>query len=444
MKAVAILISITASMASGQSTGPTARDVEAAFTRQALKPLWPGFHPDSVARAIYEGQSTWLFHHPRPPAGFRKATEGDAWVYPGRHPEVNANRGILLDSIWTGTLLLDPAVSAEINAGVLIHETFHTFQNRRHRDWVANEVALFEYPVADTSALASRRLETAALRHALAARVSSESACWAAVALEHRAERYASMPESAAQYERASELNEGIADHIEHRATGDTLTDRLPGSEYAPDEFRLRSYASGSALARLLDRFRPGWPSELESRTQPLDSLLLTALPSKPRQCGLPAAMRDSAWERARRDILQLAKDRERKLGEFQSAAGWTLVVNAPAMAPLFPQQFDPLNVLNLGNGRVLHTRHVRMGNDAGFVEAFGRAALTESSARHPLFEGVHMVRITGLAREPVLTRAGDVVRLEMDGIRLEFRHAQVHRGAHVIQFNVGARDPFP
>jgi hypothetical protein len=84
------------------------------------------------------------------------------------------------------------------------------------------------------------------------------------------------------------------------------------------------------------------------------------------------------------------------------------------------------------------------MGNDAGFVEAFGRAALTESSARHPLFEGVHTIRITGLAREPVVTQAGDVVRLEMDGIRLEFRHAQVNRGAHVIQFNVGARDPFP
>jgi hypothetical protein len=84
--------------------------------------------------------------------------------------------------------------------------------------------------------------------------------------------------------------------------------------------------------------------------------------------------MRDRAWSLARQDILQLAKDRERKLSEFHSAAGWTLVVNAPASAPLFPQPFDPLNVLNLGNGRVLYTRHVRMGNDAGFVEAFGCA----------------------------------------------------------------------
>jgi hypothetical protein len=385
-----------------------------------------------------------LFRHPRPPAGFRKAAEDDAWVYPGRHPEVSANRGILLDSVWTGTLLLNPAVSAEINAGVLIHETFHTFENRRHPDWIANEVALFEYPVADTSALASRRLETEALRRALATRIPTESACWAAIALGHRAERYARMPESAAQYERVSELNEGIADHVEHRATGDTLTDRFPPNEYAPDESRLRSYASGSALARLLDRFRPGWPSDLESRTQALDSLLLGAVSSPQPSCALPATMRDRAFSLARHDILQLAEDRERKLSEFRSAAGWTFVVNAPASAPLFPHQFDPLNVLNLGNGRVLHTRHVRMGNDAGFVEAFGRDALTESSARHPMFEGVHTVHVSGIPREPVVTRAGDVVRLEMDGIRLEFRHARVNRGERVIEFNVGSRDLVP
>jgi hypothetical protein len=69
---------------------------------------------------------------------------------------------------------------------------------------------------------------------------------------------------------------------------------------------------------------------------------------------------------------------------------------------------------------------------------------LTESSARHPLFEGVHTVHVSSIPREPVVTRAGDVVRLEMDGIRLEFRHARVNRGERVIQFNVGGSGPGP
>jgi hypothetical protein len=241
------------------------------------------------------------------------------------------------------------------------------------------------------------------------------------------------MPASAAGYERASELNEGIADYVEHRATGDTLADRFPRGEWAPDAFRLRSYTSGYALARLLDRHRPDWQHQLEQRTQPLDSLLATALPEGGTRCSPSASERVRAFEVARQDIEKLATDRAAWLTEFAASAGWTLVVHAGPNSPLFPQQFDPLNVQNLGSGRVLHTRHARMGNEAGFVEAFGRSALTEAAGQHPLFQGVRTVRISGIASEPPLIQTGDIIRIESDGIKLEVRGARVERSNRTL-----------
>lgn len=146
--------------------------------------LWPGFEPLAIPLAIYDGDRTYLFRHPAPPDGFVTVEQDDhqAHVWDGRHPAVTANTSIELGDRTIATLILDlPDGDRSLSdlAAVALHEAFHVFQRERHPGWQANEADLFVYPTTDTERLALRRLETEALRRALAAPDSTESACWA-------------------------------------------------------------------------------------------------------------------------------------------------------------------------------------------------------------------------------------------------------------------------
>jgi hypothetical protein len=56
---------------------------------------------------------------------------------------------------------------------------------------------------------------------------------------------------------------------------------------------------------------------------------------------------------------------------------GLTPVVEAPG-SPLFRPGFDPLNVQVFRPGELLHTRWLRLGNQAGTVAVFGYVSLSE------------------------------------------------------------------
>src|ERR1044071_3492805 len=51
--------------------------------------LWPGFDPRSIPLAVYAGERTYLFRHPKPPAEFVKGG-GDTFVFAGRPPSMSA------------------------------------------------------------------------------------------------------------------------------------------------------------------------------------------------------------------------------------------------------------------------------------------------------------------------------------------------------------------
>ena len=401
--------------------------------RMAARDLWPGFDPRTMPVAVFDGRRTWLFRHPSAPEGFEADSEHPGVrIFPGRHPSVTANTSTSLGGIQTAVLVLDsPRASRTAFAAVLVHESFHVFQTRRHPAWTANEVELFTYPADDAAALAWRRLETVALRRALAAAGGAASACWTREALGARARRFARLPPGAVAYERGIELLEGLAEYVESRARNVPAPVAFPRGEYPADAVRQRGYTVGLAFARLLDRFAPAWREDLERRDSTnLDSLLGVAVRVRAdaaASCAFGAAAVESARRDAEKDVAALREERAALRRAFLALRGWTLIIEAEH-PPLYPEGFDPLNVRRLSDGEVLHTRWLKLGGPAGMVEVMGRAALTRAAGTHPIFEGVRSLTVAGLPGEPAVTEAEGRVTIVAEGVRASLVGATVER----------------
>lgn len=409
--------------------------IVAEFDRMAGQPLWPGFDPKRIPLAFWDGERTILVRHPSPPPEFRQ--EGERWVVRGRNPALRANTSAPIGGVLTATLLLDPGKPPEPArwAAVLMHEAFHVFQREKHPAWHGNEADLFLYPVDDPGALALRRLESEALRRALAAKDREGSACWAGKALAFRNERFGKIRASAAAYERGTELNEGLASFVEARALGDTAGPAIPEGEYPAEDVRGRAYDIGQALAVLLERFDPAWKDALESgKAASLDEMLSSALAGTPGgSCGFPEKEIEAAGEKAKADAGRIAQDRRERREAFFARPGWTLEIVAGSQ-PLFPSGFDPLNVSSLGNGEILHSRFLRLGDGDSNVEVFDHESLTEAMGAHPLFNGVRKVIVTGLAAEPKIRQEDGATILETEGVTAALKGAKVERSEKTVR----------
>ncbi len=400
--------------------------------------LWPGFDPSKIPLAIFDGERTFLFRHPHPPAEFVPvAGLPETRVAPGQHALVRANTSTSLGGVRTATVLLDRAGKQPIreSAVLAVHEAFHVFQAERHPKWGGNEADLFTYPIDDPALLQLSRLEAESLRRALAAGDRRGSACWAAAALELRRRRFASLGESGATYERGTELKEGLARLVESRARGKSSEPVIPENDFAPGDVRSRSYAIGHSLGVLLDRFAPGWDAGLErTGEKTLDGLLERALANEPagRPCRLPARETAGALDRAKRSVELARLTRAAIRDDFFARPGWRIVFVA-ASEPLSPQGFDPLNVERLGPGEVLHTRWVKLKNSAGALEVLDARAVTESAGTHPLFEGVRRATVTGLGEEPEVRETPKGVTLKAAGVSAEFAGARLERTGRTI-----------
>jgi len=412
-----------------QAPKVTAADVLAEFDRLAAMPLWPGFDPRQTPLAIYDGGRTILVRHPSPPAEFKP--EGDLRVFPGQHPEMRANTSIDLGGVKTATLILDPSKprSAREWASVMIHETFHVFQRQRHPKWAGNEAELFVYPMDDAGLLASRRLETEALRRALAAKETGEALCWTGWALDARQDRFGKMSAGAVGYERGTELNEGLANFVEKLSLGKTGGPELPADGYGAGDVRSRAYSIGFAEAALLDRFDPSWRKALEAgRDSSLDEMLARTTAGKPvSSCGFKPEERTAASARAQEDVRKLAGERRSLREAFLGRPGWKLEI--VSRSPLSPQGFDPMNVVLVARGEILHRRFVKLGSDAGTVEVLDREALTRGAGEHPLFNGVGDLQVTGLPGEPKTRQDGDFLVIEAPGVNARFKGAHAEKG---------------
>jgi hypothetical protein len=445
----AVLLALSPPVAAQDTTGAPAIELE--LDRIAGEGvLWPGFDPLAIPLAIYDGQQTWLFRHPHPPTEFEPVAGASpsTRAFPGRYSAVTANTSAEIGGIMSATLLFDATRNQRPPlelAAVALHEAFHVFQRSHHTGWSGNEGDLLVYPVANADLLAARRLESEALGRALANVEDAGAACWARVALSYRQERFAAMDSAFVAYERLTELNEGLAAYIQLRATGGS-TVTIPADEFLPEAVRYRTYFTGPAWALLLDRLSPGWQQALEaSDRQSLDGLLAAALngPNAPATvpCGFTPVQVGAAKRDARIDAAAVQEGWAKRQRTFEMLAGWRVVIQSAPGQPLWPQGFDPLNIDRVDGG-LIHTRFLKLGNDAGQMTALDESdgdieARTAGIGPHPIFNGISWVEVV-LAARPVVTRAEGSTTIRGPGFMAEFKNATVDEGGRdiLVQMN--------
>ncbi len=429
--AVALCIgSPTVSVQEISQDGPASFAVAVAQTVDSLagEEIWPGFDARRVPLAIYDGTNTYLFRHPTPPDGFVMLDSGGVFVYAGRHEAMRANTHTMLGDVSTATVLSVGGSERDARAlgGVAIHEAFHVFQRKRYPDWSANEVDLMVYPVEDAALLALRRMETEAIRRAFANdEGGSRAACWVNTALRWRTARYSRLAAPFVDYERGIALIEGMARYVQNRSLGSGRPE-VPRNGFAPANIRARQYVVGQAMAVLLDRFSPGWIDGLRGDGMvSLDSILTGALlRTEQRTCDLTHDEQSDIEQKAARDVRAHIAFRDAEETRFRDQVGWTLVVIAADGEPLWPQGFDPLNVLRTDTNDVLHQRWLKAGNDAGTIEILDRASLTTGAGTHPLFNGIAKIVVTGLHAEPTQRERDGEVNISATGVTGTFRAA--------------------
>lgn len=387
------------------------RPVFAEFDRMAASGIWPGFDARKFPVAVYDGERTWLRHHPSPPATYH--ADGDLFVAPGQDSAIVANTAAELGGVLTATMIIEAhsTRTAVENAALLMHECFHVYQRESHPKWQGNEAVLFTYPIEDAESAALAALEINALRRASA----GDAKCWASRFTAIRKKRFARLPAEAVEYERGTELNEGLAQYIQDRALG-----RRPSLErpFGPADVRNRAYVSGEGIALLLDQLRPGWKPEVVAS---LDELL----PDGVSKCDFTDAERDAELAQARRAVAAVLTHRKESIKEFESAAGWRVQVIADG-DPLRLGGFDPINVERLGGTKVLHTRFFKIANSHGSAEALNHRSVTGGVGPHPLFGGIREWTIL-VDSQPTVKSEGGSVDVNAPGLTLHFDDATVN-----------------
>jgi hypothetical protein len=398
--------------------------------------LWPGFDPRTIPLAVFDGERTYLFRHPAPPEEFIPVdgAEGVRLVY-GRHEAVQADASCEIGGVRTAALCLDPTQplpDALDLAAAAVEEGFRVHQRALHPDWTPNETHLVTHPVDSAEMLALSRLENEALRRALTGGEAETSECWARLALAMRAQRYERMDPASVACERAVELEDGLTAYVEMRAAGRRMVD-LPAEGFGPNEMRRRAHLTGWALALVLDRVLPGWPSAFEANgVTTLDEVLSAAL-GEGKPCAFDAELLIATKKRAHADVAALAGERGRRLAAFQDRPGTRLVVETGGGEPLWPADDETLDAERMGATRVLHTRGLKLENGAGRIEVAGPQALTDGVGTYPLFRGVRRIELTGLLR-PEVSEVDGKVSVAAPGVALEFSGAKVVRDGELIR----------
>lgn len=393
--------------------------------------LWPGYDPLVVPLAVFDGKNTFLFRHLAPPEEF--TYDGGLWIFEGRHPSVTANSSAMIGGMNTATVMLEtlpPKSPPEIQAALVAHEGFHVFQGTTGRNWGANEVDLFTYPFDDARLLTLRRLETEALRRAFESAEREATEAWTLCALKLRDERFALLDSASQAYERGIETMEGTANYVQCLVEG-RKRPSLPEGGFNAEDVRNRAYEIGTAWAFLLDQFSPAWRKAFGADdTLFLDAMLAGALRDNT-QPDKPGAFTDSEIAEIKKtvqlDVKEVIERRTMRRAEFESIPGWRIVVEADELSPLWPQLFDPLNVY-IVEGGVLHSRHIKVGNESGNLEVIGMSALTEEVGPHPLFNGVRRILVTGFESEPSVMIEGDQVNVNSVRYKANFTDAKVER----------------
>jgi hypothetical protein len=352
--------------------------------------IWPGFRPDTMPVAVVVGGGTLLFNWTGSlPPGF--ATVAGL-------PGVGWRDSAGLGAASTGTRIGDRGV-AQVAAGAVdpadliptaFHEAFHVYQASQRREGRRfgageNSFHVVSYPIFDPTNEALFAIETRVLATALEARDRGRRRELARQFVAVRRERLRRLATEYAEFDRASELNEGLAEYALQRGLELMAADPLAPSawrsgaaarlrdisrrlrEVTSDSdlsFRLRYYHTGPAIARLLDQLSPAWKTTFAADNLWLEDALARAGGIEDAQqaafrAAVSAFDSAAAGRQAVTAIEALQRRRRLQVDSLLATPGILLVVRADSL----PSRdfnlcgFDPQNLLQVSHDVRLQTR---------------------------------------------------------------------------------------
>lgn len=420
------------------TSGPAGDELAVALVSRAKEiasqtELWPGFDPNGIPLAFFDGKRTILFAHPHPPEGFQEARIGGvpAHVFDGRHSAVAGHSAVELGGVVTATLLLDrlPELGLDELAAIVIHEAFHVYQLQNPEVWpFGNEGDRLRYPVTDPGVMAQRLFEIRALRRAVESESFDDRVGWAKRAAQARRERFAMLEPAFVKYERETEMIEGMASYVEAAAVSRTQV-RL--DEAHVGDVRRTCYGAGHALGALLDALSPDWKAQINRRVYTwLDEALAAALDGYGR---IPArefssAERSELLERGRAEAQRLSDERAEREAEFEARPGRRLIVIAGGSGPMRMNGMDPSNVrLAARRHGVIHTRVLFLRAGESRIEMYRDEgvdieALTEGVGPSPLFDGIHRAVFSLREGDWRVSADGGTLKVNGGGIEAELQ----------------------
>lgn len=426
-----------------------------ALSAAGARSAWPGFEPRAWPVAVFDGTQTFLFHHPSPPADFAPVPGAEGIVaMAGRHPAVVANTVREIGGVSTATIAPRPGRACEDSMLAVTEELFHVFWSRRHTNYRPNEMVRYAYPVKGLRNLRRIFAEDEALARALEAEGVEETKAWTALALQVRAERASLLRAEEREWELATEMLEGPANYVSRVVVGQSpgATATRLRQKWTPDEIRWRYYNSGAAICFLLDRLEPRWKEAIDADIERnIVQLLADAIArSGARRAAFSKAELARFEKRAAAAIVELSARQKKIRSEVFARAGTRIVVEIPGTGePLRLGRFDPVNLMVLGDGEVLHPAFITLSNGEGSIQITNRAAsrgsfdgtvaLTRGAGSHPMRD-IRSVTIAGVGGTPRVDERGGALAIEAEGIRIALPGATLQRDGTTLRVTLNQR----
>ena len=403
--------------------------------------VWPGFRPDTIPTLYviaYRAKLLAGWRGPLP-AGLQPLDgRADAGWAGAEAVALPSDRGIAFARV-------DSSMTPGDALGLALHEQFHSFEHASVHPGSRfgrgeNALLVATYPSFDAENEAAFALEGELLHRALRARTPGQARRRAREFLAVRERRQRRLDSAVVEFERMAEINEGLAQYALLRGLAELA--RVEGGAWrdeaaaqrereasildsllavGPRSVRRRFYATGSAIALLLDRLAgPTWKRHLARANTTLQDELASAVGFRgeaalgARWTARSDSMLAALTPAARASVDSLRARRRAQMDSVLSGPGLRLVLDPSVLGAGSFQWcgFDPQNTLQVDAGVLLHARMLTVCLPGGRAE-FQRPVIE----RRQSGEMLTMVAVTAALR---LTTAAGPLTLPPDGASVE------------------------
>lgn len=327
---------------------------------------WPGFSPRDIPLAIFDVEEIAYLNHPSPPAE--------------RPPGLMAATAMPINGILTATIPLWMCQELVQIPPLVYHECFHVYQDSGafrkiyppdynfHR-------ALAVYPELNARQRALCRLEADIYNDAQQP-IEEKAALLAALI----AQRYAILERQplALALAKLSERHEGPAYFIQQQV--DLMLNGAPIPSVPTRYGYSRQYYSGAAACRLLRQFVQNWHLLIQEGAAPSEIILQRF---GDQEADLSALRLDEITAEEEAAIQPILSNVE---AAFQGACIRLQIADERAM-----RGFNPMSVLSLGDGRLLHTDVYFLQGDFGTLQLKQGRLLEDFNTGDLLFPAIPM-----------------------------------------------------